>query len=129
MAQISKFSTGVIGVVAVAWAIAGSAPLQADTLSRSQGNPHFTVDTPGATVTFNWFSPVPATIVLERYNGGYNSNPRSSIVYEGPPPASLSLTGGGRTGGGRYTIKAKNAAGNFTSFRVTVAGPKTVKNW
>jgi hypothetical protein len=118
-----------LSALALLGSIAFASTAQADTLSRTVSNPHFTVNSTGATITMTWFAPTPATVVIQRYTGGYNSNPANTIVYEGPPPPSISLTGGGRTGGGRYTIKAKNAAGANVPFTVTVVGPSTVKNW
>jgi len=129
---MTKLSTNVLKTACATSLIAVLAiPLaaQADTLRRTVSSPHFTVNSPGATINMTWYSPVPTTVVLQRYTGGYNSNPGSTIVYEGPPPSSLSLTGGGRTGGGRYTIRAKNAAGKYIGFTVEIVGPSTVKNW
>lgn len=129
MAKRHKRAMKVLGAMAMAGAMAFASAAQADTLRRTASNPHFTVDTPGATVTMTWFAPVPTSVVISRYSGGFNSNPAQTVVYEGPPPPSISLTGGGRTGGGRYTIKALNASGKWMPFTVTVVGPKTVKNW
>ncbi|MDG2004377.1 MAG: hypothetical protein P8J20_13705 [Novosphingobium sp.] len=122
-------ATKALSALALIGSMAFATTAQADTFSRTANNPHFTVNTPGATITMTWFAPVPASVEISRYSGDYNSNPASTVVYDGPPPPSISLTGGGRTGGGRYTIKAKNAAGVSVPFTVTVVGPSTVKNW
>lgn len=93
----------------------------ADTVKRSRYNPHFSNNKMG-TVTFRWVAPVPSTVKITRYAGGYSGKKAYQTVYEGPPPSQLTLQGGGTKGGGRYTIEAS------TPFQVMTSGPYVV-NW
>lgn len=95
----------------------------ADTLMRSRYNPHFSNNRVGG-ITFRWVSPVPSRVIISRYNGGWNSNPSQQVVYDGAPPSSLTLQGGGTKGGGRYTITAPGQP----NFKVQISGPNIV-NW
>jgi len=102
-------------------------PASADNFRLTNVSPHFTVYGQGANVSFTWYAPVPTTVEISRYSGGYSSNPSQTVVYSGPPPSSLGLTGGGRPSG-RYTIKNISGPGNY-QFTVDMSGNSNLKTW